>query len=151
MLSGGDSPAGLLGPTMYHDVALPQERRVILQLKTQLSTPISLHICGNVNPILAEMAFSGADILELDHQVDVSTACRVLGPEIAIWGNLDPVGLLVHGNPDDVRRATLKLLHKVESLGHKRFVVSSGCTLAMETPPENLEALFETTRNYQIR
>ena len=151
MLSGGDSPAGLLGPKMYHDVVLSQEKRVISQLKTQLSTPISLHICGNAMPILAEMAFSGADVLELDHQVDVSTACQILGPEIAIWGNLDPVGLLVLGDADQVRRATLKLLHDVESLGHKRFVVSSGCALAMETPPENLEALIETTHNFQIR
>ena len=87
-------------------------------------------------------------MLELDHRVDIAAACRIVGSEIAIWGNLDPVGLLVRGSPDQVRDSTLKLLHTVEGCGHRRFVVSSGCTLAMETPPENLEALLETTRSF---
>ena len=29
----------------------------------------------------------------------------------------------------------------VRSHGHRRFVLSSGCTLAMETPAENLDAV----------
>ena len=40
------------------------------------------------------MASSGADVLELDHLVDLREACRVVGPDIALWGNLDPVRLL---------------------------------------------------------
>ena len=113
MLSGGDSPAGLIGPKNYREVALPQEKRVIAELKSRLSTPVSLHICGNATHILTDMASSGADVLELDHQVNIAAACRIIGPDVAIWGNLDPVSLLVQGTPDRVRDATLDLLRFV--------------------------------------
>lgn len=144
MLSGGDSPAGLLGPDLYREVALPYERRVIADLKSHLATEVSLHICGDSTRMLTDMASSGADVLELDHHVDIVTACQTLGPGVAIWGNLDPVGLLARDTSQQVRKATQSLLQSVKACGHRRFVVSSGCTLAMETPPENLEAMFET-------
>ncbi|MFV1995759.1 MAG: uroporphyrinogen decarboxylase family protein, partial [Verrucomicrobiales bacterium] len=143
MLSGGDSPAGLLGPQLYREAALPSEKRLIADLKKSLGIPVSLHICGNPTLMLADMAVAGADVLELDHQVDIATAAQSIGPGIAIWGNLDPVGLLARGTPGQVREATRALIQSVRACGHRRFVVSSGCTLAMETPPENLEAMFE--------
>ena len=40
------------------------------------------------------MATSGADVLEIDHQVDLAEACRAVPEEIALWGDLDPVGVL---------------------------------------------------------
>ena len=147
MLSGGDSPAGLIGPRLYREVALPFEQRVISALKGCVGIPVSLHICGNATPILADMADSGADVLELDHQVDVATACRLLGPEIAVWGNLDPVALLAQGTPQQVRRKTLDLLRAVAACGHKRWVVSSGCTLSPDTPSANLQAMLDAVRN----
>lgn len=146
MLSGGDSPAGLLGPQLYRDVALPAERRLIAALKSETSAAVSLHICGNATPILADMATSGADVLELDHQVDFATACRIVPSEIALWGNLDPVALLARARPVEVRKATADLLHTAQSCGRKRLVVSSGCTLATETPAENLTAMIDTVK-----
>ena len=148
MLSGGDSPAGLIGPSLYRDVALPFEKRVVAALKSQFSTAVSLHICGNAMPILADMATSGADVLELDQRVDIASACRVVGPKIAIWGNLDPVRLLAQGTPAEVRNATQTLIRTVRRCGHDRFVVSSGCTLAPDTPPDNLRALIEASQNF---
>ncbi len=149
MLSGGDSPAGLIGPQLYRQVALPAERRVIAALKLRLSQPLSLHICGNATPILADMAASGADVLELDHQVDMATACRIVGSQTALWGNLDPVGLLARGSVEQVAAATDALLQTVEACGHRRFVLSSGCTLAIDTPPENLAAMLDRARRHQ--
>jgi MtaA/CmuA family methyltransferase len=149
MLSGGDSPAGLIGPRLYGEAAMPFERRVIAELKRRFSIPVSLHICGNATPILPDMVASGADVLELDHQVDAAAACRTIGVETAIWGNLDPVALLARGTPDEVRRATSALLLAVSASGHKRFVVSSGCTLAIDTPAANIEAMLDTVRRRQ--
>jgi uroporphyrinogen decarboxylase len=147
MLSGGDSPAGLIGPSLYRDVALPAERRVVDGIRCHTTRPVSLHICGNATPILADMATSGAHVLELDHQVDLERACRTLGPEVAIWGNLDPVAVLARGSVEDVTQAARRLLQTVRDCGHPRFVLSSGCTLAMETPAENLEAMLRVAWN----
>lgn len=148
MLSGGDSPAGLIGPALYRDVALPFEKKAIAALQAECGVPISLHICGNSSPILADMAESGADVFELDHQVDLSAACRILGPDAAIWGNLDPVGLLAQGDAERVRAATESLLRTVQESGHRRFVFSSGCALAVDMPPDNLRAMLDAARRF---
>ena len=141
LLSGGDSPAGLLGPDFYQDLVLPAERRLIGRIKAATGKPVSLHICGNATPILPFMKTSGADVLELDHAVSISEACRLIGPEIALWGNLDPVAVLSQGSPARVTEEALRVLAAVEACGQRRFVLSSGCTLAVETPCQNIEAL----------
>ena len=148
MLSGGDSPAGLLGPQFYREAALPLERRLIARLKADVQLPISMHICGDATAILASMATTGADVLELDYRVGVAEAAARVGSSAAIWGNLDPVTVLARGTVDQVRRATCKLLKTVDRCGHRRFVLSSGCTLAVETPRENLRAMFDAARHY---
>jgi uroporphyrinogen decarboxylase len=147
MLSGGDSPAGLIGPRLYREAAMPFERRLIARLKSRTSMPVSLHICGDATPLLSDMASTGADVLELDHRVEPAAACRILGPNVAVWGNLDPVGLLAQGTPEQVRRATLDLMRTTADHGHRRWVVSSGCTLAPDTPAENLHAMLDAVRN----
>ncbi len=146
MLSGGDSPAGLLGPQSFAALALPAEQHLITRLKAATAKPMSLHICGQATPILPLLAASGADVLELDHAVDITAACRAVGPSIALWGNIDPVGVLSQGNPDLVRRKAQELLVAVKALNHRRFVLSSGCTLTVETPHENVEALIDVGR-----
>ena len=146
LLSGGDSPAGLIGPQAYREVALPYEKRLIAGLKEAAGKPVSLHICGDSTSILGDMAGSGADVLEIDHKVDIVQACRAVGPEIALWGNLDPVGLLSQGSPAQVQETACRTLDAVRAAGHTRFVLSSGCTLALETPAANLEALLLATQ-----
>ena len=142
MLSGGDSPAGLLGPDLYQQLVLPAEMALIASVKSATVKPVSLHICGKATPILPMMAHSGADVLELDHAVDIGEACRIVGPGIALWGNLDPIRVLAQGTPELVRQKAVSALQTVKAAAHPRFVLSSGCTLSVETPPENLNSLL---------
>lgn len=146
MLSGGDSPAGLLGPKLYRRLAWPWEQTVITALKSRTSLPVSLHICGNATALLPVMAASGADVLELDQCVDLAAAANVVGPRMTLWGNIDPVRVLAQGTPWQVRQAARSLIRAMAAAGHRRFVLSSGCTLAVETPTANLQALFDAAR-----
>jgi len=146
MLSGGDSPAVLLGPELYSRLALPFEQQVITSLQKS-GKRVSLHICGNTRPILDRMARSGADVLEVDHQVDLAQACRIAGANVTLWGNLDPVRVLERGGPLEVESAARQAIEAVRSAGHRRFVLSSGCTLAVGTPKPNLEALQRVARS----
>ena len=149
MLSGGDSPAGLLGPDLYQEIALPAERQLIKCMQDATGKTVSLHICGNARPILPFMKTSGADVLELDHAVSMAEACRVVGPEVALWGNIDPVSVLAQGTPESVRAESLRIIAAARHAGHQRLVLSSGCTLAVETPAANLHSLIAAARQAQ--
>jgi MtaA/CmuA family methyltransferase len=146
LLSGGDSPAGLLGPKLYREVALPFEKQVIARIKARTGLPVALHVCGAATPILADLAQSGADVLELDQRTDMREGCRLIPRDVTIWGNLDPVTVLARGTPQDVVRAAKEFIQTMEAAGHQRYVLSSGCTLAMETPEENLHALIHAAK-----
>ena len=146
MLSTGDSPAGLLGPDLYSSVALPWEQKLFSLLREQTDKILSLHICGNTLAILPSMAVSGAHVLEIDHLVDIGDAFAMAGDQVALWGNIDPVRALLNGSPEDVTSAVSSALDRVESVPGHRFVLSSGCILAPETPSENLQALFSAAR-----
>jgi len=50
--------------------------------------------------------------------------------------------LLANGTAAEIRQAALQAIAIARAYGRRRFVLSSGCTLAMETPEENLDALF---------
>jgi len=100
--------------------------------------------------MLTDMRHCGADVYELDWQVSLPQASQALGPDVTIWGNLDPVGLLARATPQQVRRATSELLQTVVRCGRRRFVLSSGCTLAVDTPEENLQAMFDAARSFHI-
>ncbi len=68
-------------------------------------------------------------------------------PDIALWGNLDPVAVLAQGSTAEVQAAARRAIDTVAACGHPRFVLSSGCTLAVETPPENLNAMLDVARH----
>ena len=148
MLSSGDSPAGLLGPEYYEKFALPAEQKVFQHLLKNTSCKLSLHICGDATEVLPFMVQSGAHVLELDGTVNIETACELIPESIAIWGNLDPADVLFHGSPDQVEAAAKELLNKVQAAGRKRFILSSGCTLAPATPPANVHALIKAAHQY---
>lgn len=144
VLTGGDSPAGLIGPRRYRELALSFEQRLVAGLKAATGKPVSLHICGDAQSILADMAQSGADLLEIDYRTDLAGAVRTVGPDMALWGNLDPVSVLARGTPTSVHAAAQKTL--AAAADHPRFILGSGCTLAVETPFANVEALIAAVR-----
>ena len=141
MLSTGDAPAGLLGKDLYSTVALPAEQRVFSYLREHTNTFLSLHICGNVSHILEKMTEAGADILEIDSLVDLGRACQIVSPDITLWGNLDPVGLLEQSSKKNIENELQNILNILQKYKRSRFVLSSGCGLTMDTNEDNLHLL----------
>ena len=139
MLSTGDSPAGLMGAELYRQVALPAEQQVFRKLKNLTDAFLSLHICGKVDHLLPDMIHAGADVLELDSRTNLEHACQEIPAHISVWGNLDPVALLEKGLPSQVYHEIEKIRTILNHYQRKRFVLSSGCALSMDTNRENLK------------
>lgn len=147
MLSNGDSPAGpdTASPMLYREYALPYEKRIAARSHA-LGKPYMLHICGNTNSILADMAETGADALELDYKTDIRLIRKTLGGHITFSGNIDPTGVLVFGTPAVVAEKTRELLEIYR--GEPRLILNAGCAIPAETPSENLKAMIRTAREF---
>lgn len=149
MLSTGDSPAGLIGRNGYKDIALPTEKEVFGRLRGT-GKFLSLHICGNCSHIVREMARSGADVLEIDSQVSIFSTLHDIPSSTALWGNIDPLGVIRNGTPEDVKEEAGRLIRAVQRCRNRRFVLSTGCTLTADTPADNLHALINSAAFFSV-
>ncbi|HYK87892.1 MAG TPA: uroporphyrinogen decarboxylase family protein, partial [Acidobacteriota bacterium] len=99
----GDAIASQISSPMYERFALPYERRIFSTVH-EMGALARLHICGDTTHILASMAQSGADIVDIDWMVDMRRASDLYrhgGP--AICGNFDPVAVMLRGTEREVR------------------------------------------------
>jgi MtaA/CmuA family methyltransferase len=145
-LTFGDSVAGLISRKEFTKYAYPFEKDVIERLQAALDIPIFLHICGNTSHILDCMANTGADALELDHQVDFAEVKKQIGARTCLEGNLDPTRVMFQGTPELVRQESAKLISIAGTGGG--FILSPGCEVPRDTPSENMLALVEAARDF---
>ncbi len=52
---------------------------------------VKLHICGDTTHLLESLRELESDIIDLDWQVDLDLARKILGNDIVIGGNINPV------------------------------------------------------------
>jgi uroporphyrinogen decarboxylase len=145
MLSNGDSAGGssVVSPRLHRQYAHPFEKR-LAAYSHELGLPWGIHVCGKTDPILEDLAATGAELIELDYKTDAARACEVFRGRAAFIGNIDPSGVLALGTADEVRRKTRDLCGVFA--GNPRFIVNAGCAIPADTPAENIRALVDAAR-----
>ena len=139
----GDSTASLIGRTFYEKFAYPFSKYVIDELKKS-GIPVFLHVCGDTTHIFDLLIDSGADVLEIDTALDLKYAKRLAGSKVALEGNVDPVNVLLHGTPEQVYIDSLRCIKSAG--GNSGFILSAGCEVPKETPPENIIAMVRAAK-----
>ena len=140
----GFASTSLISPQQYREFVLPYEQPVTQRLR-ELGVPSVIHICGDTNRALEHIAASGADCFEIDWQVDLVEAKRRIGQQISLKGNLHTTNLVEH-SPDQIYAEAQEAIVKAKPDG--RFVLSSGCALGRDTPPENVEAMVRAAQDW---
>jgi len=136
MIGLGDAIASLVSPKQYRKFALPHEQRIFAAVKEGGAIP-RLHICGDTNHIVSDMARSGAQIVDLDWMVDLQKAAETFGDDgPAPCGNFDPVEIMLRGTPDSVAEAT----RICQAAGGPRHFAAAGCEIPDDTPEANMAA-----------
>ena len=130
----GGSP-GALGPKIFESTVLPH----LQVLFSELTGPAVLSACGRTNGTMKLLAASGADALSVDQTNDLA-ASRQEVPDVLLFGNLDPVGLISQGTPDEIREAVASIVRSGAD------AVWPGCDLYPDVPLENLRALVAAPR-----
>ena len=139
----GDSMGSLVSPRHYRELVLPYEQRVFAAVKEAGAIP-RLHVCGDTSRLLADMARSGAAIVDLDWMVDLGRAVEVFGPGgPAPCGNFDPVAVMLRGTPAQVEDA----VRLCAAAGGPRHFSAAGCEVPDGTPEANLLAHARALRD----
>lgn len=135
---------GMISPAYYRETVLPRQQKLIAALKDYGAGHVLLHVCGNVRKILPAMLESGADIFDLDWQMDMEEARQTCADKATLRGNLDPSAVLLSGSPDEVFAKSVEVIRAAGAGGG--LILGSGCDVAIGTPAENLEAMMAAAR-----
>ena len=135
-----------VSPALYRRHVKHHHRALIAGLGQAGCVETILHICGRAQPIVADVASTGATIMDIDCQVDPVQGLADAAPAMSLRGNIDPVTVLLYGSPEMVQERVKALMLQVRGRG--RFILSSGCDVPPDTPPANIEALVRAGRTY---
>jgi MtaA/CmuA family methyltransferase len=135
MMGIGDSAASLISPSMYAELVLPLEQKLIAAIH-EAGAAAKLHVCGNISNIVQDMARSGTDIIDVDWMVPLAKAREETGPDVTLCGNFNPAGVLLKGSPEEVAQEARDCLKAVPD----KFILMPGCEVPPGTPEKNLRA-----------
>ena len=132
-----DSWAGALSPDDYRRFVLPYSQRAI-ETAQSAGVPV-IHFSTETAGMLELIKEAGGDVIGVDWRVDLATAWRRLGDDVAIQGNLDPVALFAP--LPELRRQVSGLLAQVG--GRPGHIFNLGHGILPQTPVEHVAALAE--------
>ena len=149
MVSNGDSPAGpdMISPEMYRQFAFPYEREIVEEAHA-CNKPYMLHICGNTNLILDDLASLGLDSVELDYKTSIEKIYNAMHDKCTLSGTVDPVGVITYGSLLDVERKTIELLELYRDC--PRLIINAGCAIPKNAPHENVKRFVDTAHDWNM-
>jgi uroporphyrinogen decarboxylase len=145
-----DSWAGHLDDEEYNSFALPYQKRVVDAIKRRHpDTPIIIYMAPGEHSRggkrLGQLAQSGADIVSVDHTVDIGEARRILPNSVGIQGNLDPK-LLRDGPLEEIKAETERILSTISGTRH---IMNLGHGILPDTPEEHANFFVKTAQEFR--
>ncbi len=130
----------LIGPTLFRKFALPALAELVDRIHG-LRTWTGVHVCGNTAGMVADICASGADVVSIE--IDMSVARSEAGPDKVLMGSI-PTSLVLEGPADKVAAVARENLEA----GGPNTILSTGCDVPRDAPPENVKAIVESARRW---
>jgi len=134
----------VISPRQFKEFGFPYLKRLVDFIHSR-GRAVTLHICGKTQPIWEAMADTGADCLSLDNAADLHAAKETVGERVRLMGNVPPSEIMLQGTPEEVRTAVRDCVRKAHD-NPKGLIVASGCSLPVETPFANIDAMLDAVR-----
>lgn len=144
LISSAFAGGGFISREHYSRFVLPHERAVIERIRSSSRVPVYTHTCGRIGDRIDRMLESGTDGIDtLDPpplgNVDLTKAKEIVKGRAFIKGNIDAVNTLLNGSHEEIRKDVEYRIGVGKEGGG--YILSTACSVAPSTPPENIELL----------
>ncbi len=136
LIGVGDAICSQIDPDTYHTFVFDRHRQLVEYIHS-LGALVKFHICGNTTHLWPDLSRLGLDIFDLDFMTDMDEAFHAFGPQVVRCGNINPVeiqDLTAH----KIFERSKSLLEREKG---RRFMLSGGCEITVNTPLDNLLAM----------
>jgi uroporphyrinogen decarboxylase len=136
----------VIGKDRYIELVQKRHKRIVEEYDRSGMHYHTLHICGNIAPILKDVADTGIASLDIDAPMNLVASRETLGRRVTMIGNIAPAELLM-SPPERITELCEKALSCKEGLG---FVLGVGCNLNPNTTEENIHAMVDAAKTYGL-
>lgn len=138
--------AGLLDPDSSAEFSAPYVKKIVDAVQDD-NFVVIYHNCGSNTILSIESILStNCAAYHFGNAIDMKEMLSVVPNNTLVMGNIDPAGIIRHGNPETIRTATLELMN--ECCVHNNFLISSGCDIPPLTSWENIDAFFDAVEEF---
>ncbi|HRV91162.1 MAG TPA: uroporphyrinogen decarboxylase [Anaerolineae bacterium] len=138
-----DSWVGALSPADYQAYVLPYSQQAIQIAKSGPNVPL-IHFGTGTAGLLSLLKQAGGDVIGVDWRIDLATAGRQLGDDVALQGNLDPIVLFAP--IPEIKKQAANVLDEVKNRpGH---IFNLGHGIHKNTPVDHVAALIDFVHEY---
>jgi len=134
----------VISPRQFREFGQPYLTRLVEFIHGH-GRSVTLHICGKTRSIWEQMCETGADCLSIDNAADLGEAKAMVGHRVRLMGNVSPSETMLDGTPSQVREAVRECVRKAHD-NPKGLIIASGCSLPVETPFANIDAMLDAVR-----
>ncbi|MBQ7423099.1 MAG: uroporphyrinogen decarboxylase family protein [Prevotella sp.] len=107
---------------------------------------VILHNCGNTGHCTRAMVATGAAAYHFGNKCKMEEVLKEVPSNALAMGNIDPVSIFKEATPMKMKKIVCELLGATKK--YPNFVLSSGCDTPPHTPLANIDAFFETLKEY---
>lgn len=135
-----DPMTSQIDPISFQTFVTPYVSQTFKYIRSQ-NIYSSFFVCGHAQQNIEEMCKCKPDNISIDENIPLYYV-RDMASEynLSFGGNLKLTLVLLLGTKEDSQKEALECL---DIGGTEGFILSPGCDLPMDTPPENLEAVVE--------
>lgn len=151
LISSAFAGAGLISRDHFINFVLPYEQKIVTEVKKEYDIPIYTHTCGSIGDrldLMLETLTNGIDTLDPPPlgTVELEEAKKILTGKAFIKGNIDPVNTLLLGSKEQIKKDVEWRINVGKASGG--YILSSACSVAPRTSPQNIELLSELVETY---
>mmetsp|Transcript_10423 Transcript_10423/g.30484 ORF Transcript_10423/g.30484 Transcript_10423/m.30484 type:complete len:409 (-) Transcript_10423:50-1276(-) len=140
-----ESWAHQLSPKHFADFAKPAAQKAISIIKEKHPDVPVIYFANGGSSYLELQRDMGADMIAIDWSIDMAEARRILGPDIAVSGNIDPT--ILFGSKEQIEQAVRDCIDKAGGPGN-RHLLNLGHGVMQGTPEEAVGWLVDEVKRY---
>lgn len=134
-----------LSPKLFAEFAKPAAQKAIQIIKDKHPTVPVVFFANGGSSYLELQRDMGADSICIDWAVDMAEARKILGPDVAVSGNLDPTVLF--GTKEQIEQAVRDCIDKAGGPG--KHLLNLGHGVMQGTPEEAVGWLVDECKRYK--
>jgi uroporphyrinogen decarboxylase len=140
-----DSWVGALTPDDYRQFVMPYSHFIFQALRDRAPGGIpAIHFGTGTASLLKLMKEAGGDVISIDWQTPLDWAWDLLGPQVAVQGNLDPVALFAP--LAELERRVARVLSQAN--GRPGHIFNLGHGILPDTPVEAVQRVVELVHKW---